>query len=87
MRPRAFLHFRQALRRRAAVREHVPSKNTLPTVSSKISSPRCGAQFEFTFKGRAVDIKEVGRGLGVRYILEGPVTSGKVQKLHTRRRT
>src|SRR5216684_7135239 len=27
----------------------------------------------FTFKGRAVDIKEVGRRLGVRYILEGSV--------------
>jgi len=27
----------------------------------------------FTFNGRAVDIKEVGRRLGVRYILEGSV--------------
>jgi len=27
----------------------------------------------FTFKGRAVDIKEVGRTLGVRYVLEGSV--------------
>src|SRR5450631_866757 len=27
----------------------------------------------FTFKGRAVDIKEVGRELGVRYVLEGSV--------------
>jgi len=26
----------------------------------------------FTFKGKAVDIKEVGRRLGVRYVLEGP---------------
>jgi adenylate cyclase len=35
----------------------------------------------FTFKGRAVDIKEVGRRLGVRYILEGAVrkASGKVR--------
>jgi len=33
----------------------------------------------FTFKGRAVDIKEVGRRLGVRYVLEGAVrrASGK----------
>src|SRR6476469_1364793 len=33
----------------------------------------------FTFKGRAVDIKEVGRRLGVRYVLEGSVrkASGK----------
>ncbi|MDD1520000.1 MULTISPECIES: winged helix-turn-helix domain-containing tetratricopeptide repeat protein [Bradyrhizobium] len=35
----------------------------------------------FTFKGRAVDIKEVGRRLGVRYILEGSVrkAAGKVR--------
>jgi adenylate cyclase len=25
----------------------------------------------FTFKGKAVDVKEVGRRLGVRYVLEG----------------
>jgi len=33
----------------------------------------------FTFKGRAVDVKEVGRRLGVRYVLEGAVrrASGK----------
>ena len=35
----------------------------------------------FTFKGCAVDIKEVGRRLGVRYVLEGSVrkASGKVR--------
>ncbi|QOZ24822.1 adenylate/guanylate cyclase domain-containing protein [Bradyrhizobium sp. CCBAU 51753] len=35
----------------------------------------------FTFKGRAVDIKEVGRKLGVRYVLEGSVrkAAGKVR--------
>jgi adenylate cyclase len=35
----------------------------------------------FTFEGKAVDIKEVGRRLGVRYVLEGAVrkTSGKVR--------
>jgi adenylate cyclase len=35
----------------------------------------------FTFKGCAVDIKEVGRSLGVRYVLEGSVrkASGKVR--------
>jgi adenylate cyclase len=34
----------------------------------------------FTFKGQAVDVKEVGRRLGVRYVLEGSVrkASGKV---------
>jgi adenylate cyclase len=35
----------------------------------------------FTFKGKAVDIKEVGRRLGVRYVLEGSVrkSAGKVR--------
>src|SRR6516225_9368813 len=35
----------------------------------------------FTFKGKAADIKEVGRRLGVRYVLEGSVrkASGKVR--------
>ena len=35
----------------------------------------------FTFKGQSVDIKEVGRRLGVRYVLEGSVrkASGKVR--------
>jgi adenylate cyclase len=35
----------------------------------------------FTFKGRLVDVKEVGRRLGVRYVLEGSVrrASGKVR--------
>jgi adenylate cyclase len=35
----------------------------------------------FTFKGRSVDIKEVGRRLGVRYVLEGSVRKalGKVR--------
>jgi adenylate cyclase len=35
----------------------------------------------FTFKGRAVDVKEVGRRLGVRYVLEGSVrkAAGKVR--------
>jgi adenylate cyclase len=35
----------------------------------------------FTFKGRAVDIKEVGHRLGVRYVLEGSVrkASGRVR--------
>jgi adenylate cyclase len=30
----------------------------------------------FTFKGRAVDVKRVGRELGVRYVLEGSVRKG-----------
>src|SRR6202042_2184666 len=30
----------------------------------------------FIYKGRAVDIKQVGRDLGVRYVLEGSVRKG-----------
>src|SRR5207253_3411870 len=30
----------------------------------------------FTYKGRAIDVKEVGRELGVRYVLEGSVRRG-----------
>src|SRR6266705_1062266 len=30
----------------------------------------------FTYKGRAVDVKDVGRELGVRYVLEGSVRRG-----------
>src|SRR6185295_9257845 len=30
----------------------------------------------FTYKGRAVDIRQVGRELGVRYVLEGSVRKG-----------
>jgi len=30
----------------------------------------------FTYKGRAVDVRQVGRELGVRYVLEGSVRSG-----------
>ena len=33
----------------------------------------------FTYKGRAVDVKEVGRELGVRYVLEGSVRRVGVQ--------
>jgi TolB-like protein len=30
----------------------------------------------FTYKGKAVDVKQVGRELGVRYVLEGSVRKG-----------
>jgi TolB-like protein len=35
----------------------------------------------FTYKGRAVDVKQVGRELGVRYVLEGSVraATGRVR--------
>ena len=31
----------------------------------------------FAYKGRAIDIRQVGRELGVRYVLEGSVRSGR----------
>jgi len=43
---------------------------------------RCGSLFviarnsSFTYKGRSVDIRQVGRELGVRYVLEGSVRRG-----------
>jgi adenylate cyclase len=33
----------------------------------------------FTYKGRAIDVKQVGRELGVRYVLEGSVRKGSDQ--------
>jgi TolB-like protein len=30
----------------------------------------------FTFKGKAVDVREIGRELNVRYVLEGSVQRG-----------
>ena len=30
----------------------------------------------FTFKGKAIDVKKLGRELNVRYVLEGSVQSG-----------
>jgi hypothetical protein len=31
----------------------------------------------FTYKGKPVDVKQVGRELGVRYVLEGSVSQGR----------
>ena len=36
----------------------------------------------FTYKGKAVDIKQVGRELGVRYVLEGSVRRGGQPRAH-----
>ena len=58
----------------------IASKSISPTAWSKTSSPDCreikwlfvvARNSSFTYKGRAVDVKQVGRELGVRYVLEG----------------
>jgi adenylate cyclase len=38
----------------------------------------------FTYKGRAVDVKQVGRDLGVRYVLEGQRSQGGKPRSHNR---
>ena len=38
----------------------------------------------FTYKGQAVDVKQVGRELGVRYVLEGSVRKGRRPGAHHR---
>ena len=38
----------------------------------------------FTYKGRAVDVKQVGRDLGVRYVLEGSVRKACEPRAHSR---
>ena len=57
-----------------------PSRSISPTAWSRTSSRRLSAvksffviarNSSFTYKGRAVDVKQVGRELGVRYVLEG----------------
>ena len=36
----------------------------------------------FTYKGKAVDVRQVGRELGVRYVLEGSVRKARQQNPH-----
>jgi len=46
------------------------SSRRCPVSRRYLSSPETSS---FTYKGRAVDVKQVGRELGVRYVLEGSV--------------
>src|SRR5690242_6980006 len=65
----------------------IPSRSILRMGWLRRSSSRFKSLFviarnsSFTFKGQAIDVKEVGRRLGVRYVLEGSVrkASGKVR--------
>jgi hypothetical protein len=45
---------------------------------------RDSPQFGFTYKGRAVDVKQIGRELGVRYVLEGLGAEGRAAGAHHR---
>ena len=57
----------------------MPNRNSSRTGSQRTSSPRyrvtpsysSSPASSFTYKGRAVDVKQIGRELGVRYVLEG----------------
>jgi hypothetical protein len=46
--------------------------NTMPDLQASVMCSRW-LDSSFTYKGRAVDVKQVGRKLGVRYLLEGSV--------------
>ena len=49
------------------------SRTSLPALSRFKSLFVIARNSSFTYKGKAVDIKQVGRELGVRYVLEGSV--------------
>jgi len=48
-------------------------KTSLPRLSRFKSLFVIARNSSFTYKGKAVDIKQAGRELGVRYVLEGSV--------------
>jgi TolB-like protein len=35
--------------------------------------PTRKAQYAFTYKGKSIDVKQIGRELNIRYVLEGSV--------------
>ena len=58
------------------------SRNSSPTASPRKLSRRCRSAHwlfviarnsSFTYKGKSVDVRQIGRELGVRYVLEGSV--------------
>jgi adenylate cyclase len=53
----------------------------ITTALSRFRFPVIARNSSFTYKGKSVDIKQVGRELGVRYVLEGSVrkAAGKVR--------
>ena len=75
---------RQAVDRRSAVHEHERRPEQEYFADGMVEDIITGAvahqwlfviarNSSFTYKGRAVDVKQVGRELGVRYVLEGSV--------------
>ena len=82
--PKAASAARQALHRRPAVHEHErrPGAGVFRRWSGRGHHHRpvtvqvlfvIARNSSFTYKGRAVDVKQVGRELGVRYVLEGSI--------------
>jgi adenylate cyclase len=45
----------------------------ITTAMSRLPWPIIARNSSFTYKGRAVDVRQVARELGVRYVLEGSV--------------
>ena len=80
----------QALHRRAAVHQHEQNREQDYFADGMaeeviVALSRCSSLFviarnsSFTYRGKAVDVRQVGRELGVRYVLEGSVRrSGNV---------
>jgi class 3 adenylate cyclase len=64
---------RQAVHRRAAVPEH--ERRSRAGIFRRRHGRRhvIARNSSFTYKGRAIDVKQIGRELGVRYVLEGSV--------------
>ena len=55
------------------VNRSIDKPSAMESACSYLSSAKLARNSSFTYKGKAVDIKQVGRELGVRYVLEDSV--------------